>query len=170
MRTLFIAVLLLTTLTASDMVHSFRSPAFNGIGYSSHMLTIENLARTRKQSIKDVAKAEAEQAKLQASNTPLNTFINNLQARIYSQLASQVTDAIFDSGEATFGVINLKEVLPLLGNAVETLLHYILLTQHQVQPPKSLYQSGRLNHQAANEVFITTFFTVIINRLRLNTN
>jgi hypothetical protein len=108
MRTLFIAVLLLTTLTASDMVHSFRSPAFNGIGYSSHMLTIENLARTRKQSIKDVAKAEAEQAKLQASNTPLNTFINNLQARIYSQLASQVTDAIFDSGEATFGVINLQ--------------------------------------------------------------
>jgi hypothetical protein len=108
MRTLFTAVLLLTTLKASDMVHSFRSPAFNGIGYSSHMLTIENLARTRKQSIKDVAKAEAEQAKLQASNTPLNTFINNLQARIYSQLASQVTDAIFDSGEATFGVINLQ--------------------------------------------------------------
>lgn len=108
MRTLFIAVLLLTTLKASDMVHSFKSPAFNGIGYSSHMLTVENLARSRKQTIKDVAKAEAEQAKLQASNTPLNTFINNLQARIYSQLASQVTDAIFDSGEATFGVINLQ--------------------------------------------------------------
>ena len=108
MRTLFVTALLLTTLKASDMVHSFRSPAFNGIGYSSHMLTIENLARTRKQSIKDVAKAEAEQAKLQASNTPLNTFINNLQARIYSQLASQVNDAIFDSGEATFGVINLQ--------------------------------------------------------------
>ena len=108
MRTLFVTALLLTTLKASDMVHSFRSPAFNGVGYSSHMLTIENLARTRKQTIKDVAKAEAEQAKLQASNTPLNTFINNLQARIYSQLASQVTDAIFESGEATFGVINLQ--------------------------------------------------------------
>ena len=90
------------------MVHAFKSPAFNGIGYSSHELTIENLARTRKQSIKDVAKAEAEQAKIQASNTPLNTFINNLQARIYSQLASQVTDAIFQAGEATFGVINLQ--------------------------------------------------------------
>lgn len=108
MRTLFVAVLLLTTLKASDMVQSFKSPAFSGVGYSSHMLTIENLGRTRKQSIKDTAKAEAEQAKLQASNTPLNTFINNLQARIYSQLASQVTDAIFESGEATFGVINLQ--------------------------------------------------------------
>jgi hypothetical protein len=108
MKRLLIALLLANTTQASDMVHAFKSPAFNGIGYSSHMLTTENLARTRKQSIKDTAKAEAEQAKIQASNTPLNTFINNLQARIYSQLASQVTDAIFEAGEATFGVINLQ--------------------------------------------------------------
>jgi hypothetical protein len=108
MKRLLTTLLFATTVYASDMVHTFKSPAFNGIGYSSHMLTIENLARTRKQSIKDVAKAEAEQAKIQASNTPLNTFINNLQARIYSQLASQVTDAIFQAGEATFGVINLQ--------------------------------------------------------------
>lgn len=108
MKRLLTALLFTTTVWASDMVHAFRSPAFSGIGYSSHMLTIENLARTRKQSIKDVAKAEAEQAKIQASNTPLNTFINNLQARIYSQLAAQVTDAIFQAGEATFGVINLQ--------------------------------------------------------------
>jgi hypothetical protein len=108
MKRLLIALLLANTTQASDMVHAFKSPAFNGIGYSSHMLTTENLARTRKQSIKDTAKAEIEQAKIQASNTPLNTFINNLQARIYSQLASQVTDAIFEAGEATFGVINLQ--------------------------------------------------------------
>lgn len=108
MKWLLIALLLANAALASDMVHTFKSPAFNGIGYSSHELTIENLARTRKQSIKDTARAETEQAKIQASNTPLNTFINNLQARIYSQLASQVTDAIFQAGEATFGVINLQ--------------------------------------------------------------
>ena len=108
MKRLLIALLIANTTYASDMVHTFKSPAFNGIGYSSHMLTTENLARTRKQSIKDTAKAEIEQAKIQASNTPLNTFINNLHARIYSQLASQVTDAIFEAGEATFGVINLQ--------------------------------------------------------------
>lgn len=108
MKRLLTVLFFSTTVWASDMVHSFKSPSFNGIGYSSHQLTIENLARTRKQSIKDTAKAEAEQAKIQASNTPLNTFINNLQARIYSQLAAQVTDAIFEAGEATFGVINLQ--------------------------------------------------------------
>ena len=92
----------------SDMVHSFKSPAFNGVNFSSHAITIENLARTRKQSIKDVAKSEFEQQKILAQNTPLNNFINNLQARIYSQLASQVTDQIFNAGGANFGIINLQ--------------------------------------------------------------
>jgi len=90
------------------MVHSFKSPAFNGVNFSGHAITIENLARTRKQSIKDIAKSELEQEKILAQNTPLNNFINNLQARIYSQLASQVTDQIFNAGGANFGIINLQ--------------------------------------------------------------
>jgi len=100
--------LLFTSLCASDMVHSFKSPAFNGVNFSGHAITIENLARTRKQSIKDVTKSELEQQKILAQNTPLNNFINNLQARIYSQLASQVTDQIFNAGGANFGIINLQ--------------------------------------------------------------
>lgn len=97
-----------TNVFGSDMVHSFKSPAFNGVNFSGHAITIENLARTRKQSIKDVTKSELEQQKILAQNTPLNNFINNLQARIYSQLASQVTDQIFNAGGANFGIINLQ--------------------------------------------------------------
>lgn len=100
--------LLFTSLCASDMVHSFKSPAFNGVNFSGHVITIENLSRTRKQSIKDINKSELEQQKILAQNTPLNNFINNLQARIYSQLASQVTDQIFNAGGANFGIINLQ--------------------------------------------------------------
>ena len=92
----------------SDMIQGFKSPAFSGIGFSSHQITLENLARTRKQSVKDQAKADIEVAKSIAQNTPLNAFINNLQARIYSQLASQVTDAMFNSNGANFGIINLQ--------------------------------------------------------------
>lgn len=99
---------LVCNVQASDMIHAFKSATFNGAGFSSSSLTIENLARTRKQSIKDSAKNEAQQAAMQAQNTPLNTFINNLQARIYSQLASQVTDQIFNSTGQSFGVINLQ--------------------------------------------------------------
>lgn len=105
--------ILLFALTAgslypSDMNFGFKSSTFNGIGYSSTTMTVENLARTRKQAIKDTAKNDAQQATLMAQNTPLNTFINNLQARIYSQLASQVTDQIFNSSGQSFGVINLQ--------------------------------------------------------------
>ena len=101
-------MLLASALIASDMTFAFKSPAFNGVNYSAHMFTQENLARTRKQSIKDTAKNEAQQAQIQAQNTPLNTFINNLQARIYSQLAAQVTDQIFNATGQTFGIINLQ--------------------------------------------------------------
>lgn len=105
---LILSLLSTCTSRGSDMVHSFKSPAFSGIGYSPHALTVENLARTRKQTIKDVARAEAENLKVASQNTPLNNFIVNLQARIYSQLASQVTEQIFNSSGATFGVINLQ--------------------------------------------------------------
>jgi len=90
------------------MVHGFKSPIFNGANFSGHVLTVENLARTRKQAVKDNLRADLEQQKIQSTNTPLNTFINNLQARIYSQLASQVTDQIFNSNGETFGIINLQ--------------------------------------------------------------
>ena len=111
MKNLILFSLLLlnvSTMMGSDMVQAFKSPAFSGIGFSSHELTVENLARTRKQAAKDQAKADTETAKVTAQNTPLNAFINNLQARIYSQLASQVTDAIFNANGATFGIINLQ--------------------------------------------------------------
>lgn len=105
---IWVVLTLVCNMQASDMVHSFKSATFSGAGFTSSALTIENLARTRKQSIKDSAKNEAQQAAMQAQNTPLNTFINNLQARIYSQLASQVTDQIFNSTGQSFGVINLQ--------------------------------------------------------------
>ena len=57
------------------MVQSFKSPAFSGIGYSAHELTIENLARTRKQTLKDIAKSEVETAKVTAQNTRLITSL-----------------------------------------------------------------------------------------------
>ena len=38
-----------TTASASDLTFQFNSPAFSGIGYSSHVLTIEQLEANRKQ-------------------------------------------------------------------------------------------------------------------------
>ena len=57
---LYITVFIIATpASASDITFDFKSPAFNGIGYSSHVLTIEQLEANRKQKLKDDAKADS---------------------------------------------------------------------------------------------------------------
>ena len=45
---------------ASDLVHGWKSPAFSGIGYSSHALTIENQEHSRKKAIREKKKLQQE--------------------------------------------------------------------------------------------------------------
>ena len=42
---------------ADQIVHKFKSPSFNGVGTSSHYLTIENQEHSRKLTIKEEIKA-----------------------------------------------------------------------------------------------------------------
>jgi hypothetical protein len=86
---------------ASDLVHEFKSPAFSGIGYSSHVLTIEQLESNRKKAIKDEQKAAEEKADRDLKSTNAYKFKNNLESRIYAQLSKQISDNIF--GESATG-------------------------------------------------------------------
>jgi hypothetical protein len=60
------------------------------------------------QTAKDKAAAAEATARANAANTPINQFITNLQARVYSQIAAQVTNQLFQTG-ATFGTFNLPD-------------------------------------------------------------
>ena len=84
--------------SATELVHQFNSPAFNGVGYSSHVLTIEQLEAQRRKAIADAAKAAADQAARDARNTNLAKFLVNVESRIYAQLSKQLADAMFSSG------------------------------------------------------------------------
>jgi hypothetical protein len=86
---------------ASELVHEFKSPAFSGIGYSSHVLTIEQLESNRRQKIKDDQKAAEEKAERDYKSTNAYKFKNNLESRIYAQLSKQISDSIF--GESATG-------------------------------------------------------------------
>jgi hypothetical protein len=93
--------------TASEVVYQFNSPAFSGVGYSAHVLTIEQLEAQRTKAIKDAEKAAADQAARDAKNTNLQKFLVNVESRIYAQLSKQLADAMFaegsgDSGNMTF--------------------------------------------------------------------
>ena len=57
---------------------TFKNPSFNGIGFSSHILTIENQESTRRKAIADKIQAELDKIKAEEKNTNLNKFLNNL--------------------------------------------------------------------------------------------
>jgi hypothetical protein len=80
---------------AAELQHSFNSPAFSGIGYSSHVLTLYQLETQAKDKNKSVADALKAKAESDALNTPQAKFQANLESRIYSQLAKQITDSLF---------------------------------------------------------------------------
>ena len=71
--------------------YTFKSPAFNGSGYSSHELTIENLEHTRKEQIRKDMEGAIEKAKNDKNNTNLAKFLNNLESRIYAQISQNKT-------------------------------------------------------------------------------
>ena len=87
-----------TTAAASDLTFDFKSPAFNGVGYSSHVLTIEQLEANRKQKNKDDKKALADEAERDYKSTNAYKFKNNLESRIYATLSKQIADNMFGEG------------------------------------------------------------------------
>jgi len=88
--------------------YSFKSPSFNGNGYSSHVLTIENQEYTRQQQIaKDIQAALQAQAAA-AQNTNLAKFLNNLESRIYAQISQNLATAMFASGGSNSGTLNFE--------------------------------------------------------------
>jgi hypothetical protein len=108
LRKTLISLCLVSTANAGELTHQFNSPAFSGVGYSSHVLTIEQLETTRKQKIKDEQKAAADAAERAAKNTNLAKFLNNVESRIYAQLSKQLADQMFAEGGATQGTMNFQ--------------------------------------------------------------
>ena len=87
---------------SSELVHEFKSPAFSGIGYSSHVLTIEQLESNRKKAIKDEEKAELDKADREYKSTNAYKFRNNLESRVYAQLSKQIADSMFGAMNNTW--------------------------------------------------------------------
>jgi hypothetical protein len=96
--TTIIALVWTTATAATELTFQFNSPAFSGIGYSSHALTIEQLETQRRKAIADAAKAASDQAARDARNTNLAKFLVNVESRIYAQLSKQLADAMFADG------------------------------------------------------------------------
>ena len=60
--------------------YTFKSPAFNGNGYSAHILTIENQEHNRREAIQKEIQAKLEKEANDAKNTNISKFMNNLES------------------------------------------------------------------------------------------
>ena len=100
--------------TASELVHEFKNPSFSGNGYSSHVLSIEQLQFNREKTVKDDEKSAAAAAERKANNTTINKFIKNVESRIYANLSKQLVDNMFgttcDSSTTTCPTSGTAEV------------------------------------------------------------
>jgi hypothetical protein len=110
MKTIIISVLAsVVAFTAhAQLVHQFNSPSFSGQGYSSHVLTIEQLEASRRKAIVDAQKSAQEKAERDAKNTNLAKFLVNVESRIYAQLSKQLADAMFAEGSADTGTFDFQ--------------------------------------------------------------
>jgi hypothetical protein len=88
--------------------YTFKSPAFNGQGYSSHVLTIENQEHTRRDAAKKEIQSALDKAKNDAQNSNLQKFLNNLESRIYAQISQNLATAMFASGGSNSGTLNFE--------------------------------------------------------------
>ena len=88
---------MITAFTArgESLTFGFSNPSFSGNGFSTHVLSIEQLQFNRKKDVEDdEASAEAKRQREEA-NSILNKFLNNVESRIYAQLSKQLVDNMF---------------------------------------------------------------------------
>ena len=88
--------------------YTFKSPAFNGVGYSSHVLTIENQEYTRRAQLQKDIQSAIDRAAADAKNTNLQKFLNNLESRIYAQISQNLATAMFAQGGSNNGSLNFE--------------------------------------------------------------
>lgn len=81
----------------AELVQQFKNPAFNGIGWSSHALTIDSIEKSRKDAIAADKKAAIAKAEADLLNTPLNRFMSLFQSQVYAQLATQLSNNLFQN-------------------------------------------------------------------------
>ena len=109
MNKIILCLLLPLALFGSEMIFQFKSPTFTGVGYSAHKITLEQISFNRKKSIEDEIESAELQAQLAEDRSAVNTFMSSLQARIYSELAKQVTEQLFADDGLETGTFSIED-------------------------------------------------------------
>ena len=103
-------------LLASELVHRFGNPSFSGINQSAHYLTIDEQERTRADKQAEDIQDALDEAEREAENTVLAKFLRNLESRIYSTLAKDISESLFNYGNTPTTDTPIAGEISLEGN------------------------------------------------------
>jgi len=120
-RNLITLLILATSANATEIVHKFGNPSFSGINQSAHYLTIDEQERTRKEKIRADAQEALEEAQREAENTTLAKFLRNLESRIYSTLAKDISESLFSYDNPASADNPVYGEIELEGNIIQWL-------------------------------------------------
>lgn len=107
-KKIIIPLILASNVSAAELDFAFKSPSFSGIGYSSHIQTIENTETSRKQAIDSAKLQAAKDAAAAAGNTNLQKFLNNFESRVYAQLSTQLVNNLFGENPQSSGTVTIE--------------------------------------------------------------
>jgi hypothetical protein len=108
MKKIIISLLLISSTSYAEQSFQFKSPSFTGIGYSSHVQTIENTETTRKAAIDAARLQAAKDAAAEAKNNNLTKFLNNFESRVYAQLSTQLVNNLFGENAQNSGTVTIE--------------------------------------------------------------
>ena len=123
-NSVIIALLLALTISqikATEIVHKFSNPSFSGVNQSAHYLTIDEQERTRKEKLRADAQEALEEAEREAQNTTLAKFLRNLESRIYSTLAKDISESLFNYDNPASSENPIYGEIELEGNIIQWL-------------------------------------------------
>ena len=128
-KTLLLVMVLIPSISQSEpQTFSFKSPAFSGIGYSSHVLTIETIESQRREKIKAEEDARRREEQRKIDNSNLSKFLLNVEGRIYAQLSKQLVDTMFGETASNSGTVVIE------GNTISYVKDASSVTLSIVQP------------------------------------
>ena len=93
---------------ASELTHDFKNPSFSGKGYSTHVLSIEQLQFQRKKELQEKAEAEQRRIEREAKQETIAKFINNVESRIYANISKNLVDGMFEENGANSGTATIE--------------------------------------------------------------
>ena len=127
-KSLISLLILATTANATEIVHKFGNPSFSGINQSAHYLTIDEQERTRKEKLRADAQEALEEAQREAENTTLAKYLRTLESRIYSTIAKDISESLFNYDNPASGDNPIYGEIELEGNIIQWLNNGVTIT------------------------------------------